>query len=145
MLYRKTLPHHGRTFYGSLQLSRLFQKMHAFGRQMFPCVPRFSAWGVRERVLYHFTPGIPFDRNLFAALGMIPGAFLCALFLLMPYGGWIPALICAFAGALFAPAALKGLDFGLIPTMLWGFMAGIAAYPGVVLPQAAQPEDEPEG
>ena len=56
---------------------------------------------------------------------MIPGAFLCALFLLMPYGGWIPALICAFAGALFAPAtaALKGLDFGLIPTMLWGFMA----------------------
>jgi len=40
---------------------------------------------------------------------------------------------------------LKGLDFGLIPTMLWGFMAGIAAYPGVVLPQAAQPEDEPEG
>ena len=114
---------------------------------MFPCVPRFSAWGVRERVLYHFTPGIPFDRNLFAALGMLPGAFLCALFLLMPYGGWIPALICAFAGALFAPAtaALKGLDFGLIPTMLWGFMAGMAAYPGVVLPQAAQPEDEPEG
>ena len=147
MLYRKTLPHHGRTFYGSLQLSRLFQKMHAFGRQMFPCVPRFSAWGVRERVLYHFTPGIPFDRNLFAALGMIPGAFLCALFLLMPYGGWIPALICAFAGALFAPAtaALKGLDFGLIPTMLWGFMAGMTAYPGVVLPQAAQPEDEPAG
>ena len=147
MLYRKTLPHHGRAFYGSLQLSRLFQKMHAFGRQMFPCVPRFSAWGVRERVLYHFTPGIPFDRNLFAALGMIPGAFLCALFLLMPYGGWIPALICAFAGALFAPAtaALKGLDFGLIPTMLWGFMAGMAAYPGVVLPQAAQPEDEPGG
>ena len=147
MLYRKTLPHHGRTFYGFLQLSRLFQKMHAFGRQMFPCVPRFSAWGVRERVLYHFTPGIPFDRNLFAALGMLPGAILCALFLLMPYGGWIPALICAFAGALFAPAtaALKGLDFGLIPTMLWGFMAGMAAYPGVVLPQAAQPEDEPGG
>jgi hypothetical protein len=147
MLYRKTLPHHGRTFYGSLQLSRLFQKMHAFGRQMFPCVPRFSAWGVRERVLYHFTPGIPFDRNLFAALGMIPSAILCALFLLMPYGGWIPALICAFAGALFAPAtaALKGLDFGLIPTMLWGFMAGMTAYPGVVLPQAAQPEDEPAG
>ena len=58
-----------------------------------------------------------------------------------------PALICAFAGALFAPAtaALKGLDFGLIPTMLWGFMAGMAAYPGVVLPQAAQPEDEPAG
>ena len=56
-------------------------------------------------------------------------------------------LICAFAGALFAPAtaALKGLDFGLIPTMLWGFMAGMAAYPGVVLPQAAQPEDEPAG
>ena len=147
MLYRKTLPHHGRTFYGSLQLSRLFQKMHAFGRQMFPCVPRFSAWGVRERVLYHFTPGIPFDRNLFAALGMIPSAILCTLFLLMPYGGWIPALICAFAGALFAPAtaALKGLDFGLIPTMLWGFMAGMTAYPGVVLPQAAQPEDEPAG
>lgn len=147
MLYRKTLPHHGRTFYGSLQLSRLFQKMHAFGRQMFPCVPRFSAWGVRERVLYHFTPGIPFDRNLFAALGMLPSAILCALFLLMPYGGWIPALICAFAGALFAPAtaALKGLDFGLIPTMLWGFMAGMTAYPGVVLPQAAQPEDEPAG
>ena len=74
-------------------------------------------------------------------------AFLCALFLFMPYEGWIPALICAFAGALFAPAtaALKGLDFGLIPTMLWGFMAGMAAYPGVVLPQAAQPEDEPEG
>lgn len=113
---------------------------------MFPCVPRFSAWGVRERVL-SLTPGIPFDRNLFAALGMIPGAILCALFLLMPYEGWIPALICAFAGALFAPAtaALKGLDFGLIPTMLWGFMAGMAAYPGVVLPQAAQPEDEPEG
>ena len=44
---------------------------------------------------YHFTPGIPFDRNLFAALGMIPGAFLCALFLFMPYEGWIPALICA--------------------------------------------------
>lgn len=79
---------------------------------MFPCVPRFSAWGVRERVL-SLTPGIPFDRNLFAALGMIPGAILCALFLLMPYGGWIPALICAFAGALFAPAtaALKGLGF----------------------------------
>ena len=55
---------------------------------------------------------------------MIPGAILCALFLLMPYGGWIPALICAFAGALFAPAT---------------------AYPGVVLPQAAQPEDEPAG
>ncbi|MFR1532951.1 MAG: hypothetical protein ACLSTO_04355 [Bilophila wadsworthia] len=79
---------------------------------------------------------------------MIPGAFLCALFLLMPY--WeagFPALICAFAGALFAPAtaALKGLDFGLIPTMLWGLMSGMAAYPGVVLPQAAQPEDEPTG
>ena len=27
MLFRKTLPHHGRTFYGSLQLSRLFQKI----------------------------------------------------------------------------------------------------------------------
>ena len=61
--------------------------------------------------------------------------------------GIVAGLICAFAGALFAPAtaALKGLDFGLIPTMLWGFMAGMAAYPGVVLPQAAQPEDEPEG
>ena len=35
---------------------------------------------------------------------MLPSAILCALFLLMPYGGWIPALICAFAGALFAPA-----------------------------------------
>ena len=72
-----------------------------------------SVLGVCLSVYYHFTPGIPFDRNLFAALGMIPGAFLCALFLLMPYGGWIPALICAFAGALFAPAtaALKGLDF----------------------------------
>lgn len=35
MLYRKTLPHHGRTFYGFLQLSRLFQKMHAFGGRCF--------------------------------------------------------------------------------------------------------------
>ena len=146
MLYRKTLPHHGRTFYGSLQLSRLFQKMHAFGGRCF-LVYLVSVLGVCVSVYYHFTPGIPFDRNLFAALGMIPGAFLCALFLLMPYGGWIPALICAFACALFAPAtaALKGLDFGLIPTMLWGFMAGMTAYPGVVLPQAAQPEDEPAG
>ena len=120
--------------------------MHAFGGRCF-LVFLVSVLGVCVSVYYHFTPGIPFDRNLFAALGMIPGAFLCALFLLMPYGGWIPALICAFAGALFAPAtaALKGLDFGLIPTMLWGFMAGIAAYPGVVLPPAAQPEDEPEG
>lgn len=107
-----------------------------------------SVLGVCVSVYYiTITPGIPFDRNLFAALGMIPGAFLCALFLLMPYGGRIPALLCAFAGALFAPAtaALKGLDFGLIPTMLWGFMAGMTAYPGVVLPQAAQPEDEPAG
>ena len=103
MLYRKTLPHHGRTFYGSLQLSRLFQKMHAFGGRCF-LVFLVSVLGVCVSVYYHFTPGIPFDRNLFAALGMIPGAFLCALFLLMPYGGWIPALICAFAGALFAPA-----------------------------------------
>ena len=113
---------------------------------MFPCVPRFSAWGVRERVL-SLTPGIPFDRNLFAAQGMIPADILCPLILLMPYRGSIPDQICANAGALFAPAtaALKGLDFGLIPTMLWGFMAGMAAYPGVVLPQAAQPEDEPTG
>ena len=113
---------------------------------MFPCVPRFSAWGVRERVL-SLTPGIPFDRNLFAALGMIPGAILCALFLLMPYGGWIPALICAFAGALLAPAtaALTGREFGLSPTTHRGGMAGMAAQPGVVLPQAAQPEDEPAG
>ena len=58
-----------------------------------------SVLGVCVSVYYHFTPGIPFDRNLFAALGMIPGAFLCALFLLMPYEGWIPALICAFEGA----------------------------------------------
>ena len=120
--------------------------MHAFGGRCF-LVFLVSVLGVCVSVYYHFTPGIPFDRNLFAALGMIPGAFLCALFLFMPYEGWIPALICAFAGALFAPAtaALKGLDFGLIPTMLWGFMAGMAAYPGVVLPQAAQPEDEPAG
>ena len=146
MLHRKSASASWEDVYGSLQLSRLFRQMHALGRQVFPCVPRFGARGVRERVL-SLTPGIPFDRNLFAALGMIPGAILCALFLLMPYGGWIPALICAFAGALFAPAtaALKGLDFGLIPTMLWGFMAGMAAYPGVVLPQAAQPEDEPAG
>ena len=108
MLYRKTLPHHGRTFYGSLQLSRLFQKMHAFGGRCF-LVFLVSVLGVGVSVYY--------------------------------------ILICAFAGALFAPAtaALKGLDFGLIPTMLWGFMAGMAAYPGVVLPQAAQPEDEPAG
>ncbi len=41
---------------------------------------------------------------LASSAGMLPSAILCALFLLMPYGGWIPALICAFAGALFAPA-----------------------------------------
>lgn len=81
MLYRKTLPHHGRTFYGSLQLSRLFQKMHAFGGRCF-LVFLVSVLGVCVSVYYHFTPGIPFDRNLFAALGMIPGAFL----LLLPCG-----------------------------------------------------------
>lgn len=55
---------------------------------------------------------------------MIPGAILCILFLLMPYGGWIPALFCAFTTALFAPAtaALHGEDFGLFSTMIWGFM-----------------------
>lgn len=65
----------------------------------------------------------------------------------MSYGGWIPALICVFAGALFAPAtaALKGLDFDLISMMLRGFMVGITAYPGVVLPQATQPGDGPAG
>lgn len=41
-----------------------------------------SVLGVCVSVYYHFTPGIPFDRNLFAALGMIPGAFL----LLLPCG-----------------------------------------------------------
>ena len=112
MLYRKTLPHHGRMFYGSLQLSRLFQKMHAFGGRCF-LVFLVSVLGVCVSVYYHFTPGIPFDRNLFAALGMIPGAILCALFLLMPYGGWIPALICAFAGALFAPATAAHDALGL--------------------------------
>ena len=35
-----------------------------------------SVLGVCLSVYYHFTPGIPFDRNLFAALGMIPGAIL---------------------------------------------------------------------
>ena len=49
-----------------------------------------SVLGVCVSVYYHFTPGIPFDRNLFAALGMIPGAFLCALFLFMPYEGGFP-------------------------------------------------------
>mgnify|MGYP000243599836 CR=1 FL=1 len=36
-----------------------------------------SVLGVCVSVYYHFTPGIPFDRNLFAALGMLPGAILC--------------------------------------------------------------------
>ena len=103
--------------------------------------------GMFGGLIYGCSEGALLSPILASSAGMLPSAILCALFLLMPYGGWIPALICALAGALFAPAtaALKGLDFGLIPTMLWGFMAGMTAYPGVVLPQAAQPEDEPAG
>ena len=131
MLYRKTLPHHGRTFYGSLQLSRLFQKMHALGRQVFPCVPRFSAWGVRERVL-SLTPGIPFDRNLFAALGMIPGAILCALLLLLPCGGWpswlFHTLLCAVIAPIFC--YFRGMNIDIFPAAVWGALLGASiSYP----------------
>ena len=77
---------------------------------------------------------------------MIPGAFLCALFLFMPYeGGFPPDLRVRGRPLRSRHRRIERLDFGLIPTMLWGFMAGMAAYPGVVLPQAAQPEDEPAG
>lgn len=40
-----------------------------------------SVLGVCVSIYYRFTPGIPFDRNLFAALGMIPGALLCVFLL----------------------------------------------------------------
>ncbi len=77
MLYRKTLPHHGRTFYGSLQLSRLFQKMHAFGRQMFSLCSSFQCFGVCVSVYYiTLRPAFPLIGTCFAALGMVPGAFL---------------------------------------------------------------------
>lgn len=60
---------------GRLWLSPAF--MHALGRQVFPCVLSFGARGVRERVLSLYARH-SFDRNLFAALGMLPGAILSA-------------------------------------------------------------------
>lgn len=89
-----------------------------------------SVLGVCVSVSYHFTPGIPFDRNLFAALGMIPGAILCALLLLRPCGGWLSWFWNILYCAILAPAACcsKGMDMGIFPAIIWGALLGASVW-----------------
>ena len=62
-------------------------------------------------IYYRFTPGIPFDRNLFAALGMIPGALLCAIIL---------PILCYS----------RGMNIGIFPAAVWGALLGASiSYP----------------
>ena len=83
-------------------------------------------------VYYHFTPGIPFDRNLFAALGMLPGAILCALLLLLPCGGWpswlFHTLLCAVIAPIFC--YFRGMNIDIFPAAVWGALLGASiSYP----------------
>ena len=83
-------------------------------------------------VHYHFTPGIPFDRNLFAALGMLPGAILCALLLLLPCGGWpswlFHTLLCAVIAPIFC--YFRGMNIDIFPAAVWGALLGASiSYP----------------
>ena len=91
-----------------------------------------SVLGVCLSVYYHFTLGIPFDRNLFAALGMIPGAILCALLLLLPCGGWpswlFDTLLCAIIAPIFC--YFRGMNIGIFPAAVWGALLGASiSYP----------------
>ena len=91
-----------------------------------------SVLGVCVSVYYHFTPGIPFDRNLFAALGMIPGAILCALLLLLPCGGWpswlFHTLLCAVIAPIFC--YFRGMNIDIFPAAVWGALLGASiSYP----------------
>ena len=91
-----------------------------------------SVLGVCLSVYYHFTPGIPFDRNLFAALGMIPGAILCALLLLLPCGGWLSWLFDTLLCAIIAPifCYFRGMNIGIFPAAVWGALLGASiSYP----------------
>ena len=72
---QKTLPHHGRTFMASPAFPPFSGKMHAPRQAGVSFVFPFRCSGCVS-VYYHFTPGIPFDRNLFAALGMLPARSL---------------------------------------------------------------------
>lgn len=91
-----------------------------------------SALGACASVYYSHTPGIPFDTNLFAALGMVPGAILCVLLLLLPYGGWRSCLLDTLICVILAPiiCALKNIDIALFPAIVWGFLLGVGiSYP----------------
>lgn len=91
-----------------------------------------SVLGVCVSVYYQFTPGIPFDRNLFAALGMLPGAILCALLLLLPCGGWpswlFHTLLCAVIAPIFC--YFRGMNIDIFPAAVWGALLGASiSYP----------------
>lgn len=91
-----------------------------------------SALGACASVYYSHTPGIPFDKNLFAALGMVPGAILCVLLLLLPCGGWRSCLLDTLICVILAPiiCALRNIDMALFPAIVWGFLVGVGiSYP----------------
>lgn len=73
------------------------------------------------------TPGIPFGKNPFAALGMVPGAILCVLLLLLPYGGWRSCLPDTPICVILAPiiCAPKDIDMALFPAIVRGFRVGV--------------------
>ncbi len=108
--------------------SRLFPQMYPSGTRTFPCVRRLDAWSVAS--VYHAVPpGIPFDRNPFAALGDASGRAP-----VRPVS--VHALLIAFVIALSTPvlAALKEPDFGLFPALTLGLTFGIAfAYPAIII------------
>lgn len=109
------------------------------------CIPpargRFLAFavsmlGASRAFTMPFRPAFPLTATRSRRWGMLPGGLLCVLFLFMPYGGWIPALIIAFVIALSTPvlAALKEPDFGLFPALTLGLTFGIAfAYPAIII------------
>ena len=79
-----------------------------------------SVLGVCVSVYYHFTPGIPFDRNLFALL------------LLLPCGGWpswlFHTLLCAVIAPIFC--YFRGMNIDIFPAAVWGALLGASiSYP----------------
>ncbi len=91
-----------------------------------------SVLGVCVSIYYRFTPGIPFDRNLFAAMGMIPGALLCVFLLLLPCGGWLSWLFDTLLCAIILPILCysRGMNIGIFPAAVWGALLGASiSYP----------------
>ena len=98
---------------------------------------------------YGLSDGALLPPALAAAVALVPSAILCIRFLVIPYGGWVPYLTSTIVLILGAPvlSTFHEADFGLIPSMIFGLMCGLAlSFPAVVLselPKLAARETSP--